>query len=395
MKICFLTNILAPYRIGLFESLARKVDELTVVLMAGGHDNRLWEIPEHTFAKTVLRGLHISVPGFEEPFHLNTGVWSALDRIDPDVVISGGYTLANISAYLFCRRRRKLHVSWGELTLMDGAHKSPARRLLRRWLISRSDAIIASSTVAKTAFEHYGARRDRALLSVMPIDVDAFRTRADAFRNSHEYSLLRAQYGDGPCLISVGRLVDIKGYPELFAMYRQLLQHFPRATLLIAGEGAGRDEYESIVAQARWTRVHFLGFLQAAALIKYLCISDLFIFHTRYDPFGAVLSEAMACGTRVVSSIHAAATHDLVEDGVSGYVIDPSAIPEAVAKIRDALSMTEARRLAMTSAAYRSVKVWDFDASSAAIVNLIGPLLPDSPAVHRESTAKRVSAQRG
>ena len=377
MKVCVLTNILAPYRMGLFESLAGKVDELTVLLMAGSHDNRSWELPDPAFATTVLTGLHLKVPGFEEPFHFNTGVTRTLRRIDPDVVISGGFTAANVAAYLYCRRYGKLYLSWGELTLLDGADRSWIRRVLRRWLISGGDGVIASSTVARKAFEHYGAAADRTLLSVMPIDVDGYATQAAAFRDSREYHALKARL-PGPCLISIGRLIDLKGYSELFEIYRKLLEHHPQASLLVAGEGAQRTRYEAIVAAAGWQRVHFLGFLQARELIEYLCVADVFVFHTRYDPFGAVLSEAMACRTPVVTSVHAAATHDLVRNGTSGYVIDPAATGPAVAAIRMALEMTGAQRLAMVDAAYESVKAWDFAAASSAIVELLQRLLDGS-----------------
>ncbi len=374
MKLCILTNILAPYRMGLFESLAGQVDELTVLLMAGGHDNRSWEIPDPAFAASVLPGLHVKVPGFEEPFHFNTRIARTLRRIDPDVVVSGGFTLANVAAYLYCRRHGKLYVSWGELTLQDGADRSWIRRALRRWLISGSDGVVASSTVAMKAFEHYGAAADRSVLSVMPIDVQGYATAATGFRRSREYEELKAKF-PGPCLISIGRLIDLKGYPELFEIYRELRRHHPQAQLLIAGDGAQRSAYEAMVGNAGWQHVHFLGFLQAQQLIRHLCIADVFVFHTRYDPFGAVLSEAMACRTPVVTSVHAAATHDLVRDGVSGHVIDPAAIAASAAAIRAALNMSPAQRAAMIEAAYESVKAWDFAAASTAIVDLLQRLM--------------------
>lgn len=389
MKVCILTNILAPYRIGLFEALAKRVDELTVLLMASGHDNRLWEIPQHGFATKVLRGLHIKAPGFEEPFHLNTGVSRVLDEIDPDVVISGGYTLANVAAYLFCRRRRRIHISWGELTLLDGAQHSIVRRMLRRYLISGSDAVIASSSVSRAAFEHYGARPDRALLSVMPVDVHAFRAMADAFRGTQEYVELRRRYDDG-CLLSIGRLIDIKGYPELFGIYRELLRHRPQLKLLIAGEGAQRESYEALVEREGWTGVDFLGYLQPRELIKYLCVADAFVFHTRYDPFGAVLSEALATGTPAVTSIHAAATHDLVADGISGYAIDPADTVQSVAAIDRVLDATDDERRAMAAAGWASVKEWDFDSAADSIAELLLRVLRERdalPGARAESSA--------
>lgn len=370
MKICVLTNILAPYRIGLFERIARKVGRLTVVTMASGHSNRHWELPDSNLEVVVLPGAHVRLPWNDEPYHFNTSVWKTLRRIDPDVVISGGFTAANVAAYLYCRVHRRRYVSWGELTLHDGAQRSFIRRFLRRRLISGSDANIASSSVARDAFEHYGAARSRVLLSVMPVDVDWYRDTATAFRASPAFGSLGIKYSR-PVLLSIGRLVDVKGYDELFDIYAGLVELHPLASLLIAGEGAKRAEYEARVRERGWRNVHFLGYLQPPDIVALLGIADVFVFHTRFDPFGAVLSEAMAAGTISVTSQHAAATRDLVQDGVSGFVIDPKNTADSVRAIDTALRLTGAERSAMRRAAYTAVKRWDFDTAAADIVSML------------------------
>ncbi len=370
VNVCVITNILAPYRIGLFEALAKRVSRLTVVLMAREHSNRHWELPRGDFETVVLSGVHVNVPWYEEPLHFNSGVWRTLDRLNPDAVISGGFTSANIAAYLFCRSRQKRYFSWGELTLFDGAQRSWVRRLLRRWLISGSDGCIASSSVARRAFEFYGAPTQSVLLAVMPIDVHGFKAASERLRGSSECEELRRRY-TGPVLISIGRLVDIKGYEELFEIYSKLLTHFPDATLLIAGEGAQRQEYESLARNEGFHKVHFLGFQQAPELVKYLCIADLFVFHTKYDPFGAVLSEAMACGTLAVASVHAAATHDLIEHQIAGFVIEPQNAQASCDVICDALWLTLAQKQRVRAAAYESVKRWDFEANASMIAGFL------------------------
>jgi hypothetical protein len=44
MKLAVVTNILTPYRVPLFTSLAQQLDECTVFLMAEREENRHWTI---------------------------------------------------------------------------------------------------------------------------------------------------------------------------------------------------------------------------------------------------------------------------------------------------------------------------------------------------------------
>mgnify|MGYP006342807155 CR=1 FL=1 len=70
----------------------------------------------------------------------------------------------------------------------------------------------------------------------MPVDVALFHDVSTAFRGSPDYRIQRQRY-PGPVIIVVGRLDDIKGYPELFRIYEEVIRERPDVTLLIAGNG--------------------------------------------------------------------------------------------------------------------------------------------------------------
>jgi len=55
-----------------------------------------------------------------------------------------------------------------------------------------------------------------------------------------------------------------------------------------------------------------------------LGLVDGFFLPTTKEAWGLVINEAMACGVPVVVSPRAGATRDLVEHGVTGYVVEPS-----------------------------------------------------------------------
>lgn len=367
VKLAIVTNILTPYRIPLFTALRARVERLRVFVMAEREENRDWELPCSAFEWEVLPGWHLRLPTAEVAKHVNFGVGRALGRFAPDVVLSGGFSPANAAAWWYCRRRRCAFVNWGELSQIDLTGVSPPQRALRRMLIAAGDGAIASSSVARGVFLHYGAEPERVLTALMPVDVERFhggvlRARQDRI-NQTGYS--------APVLLCVGRIARGKGFDELFAIYAEILRTHPDASLLIAGDGPQRAAYESRARERGWRNVHFLGFLQTDAVAEILARAEIFIFPTLADTFGAVLSEAMAAELPVVASIHAAATLDLVEDGVTGFRIEPRDAVASAAAIRRILELSDSERADLGERAYTRVKQHDIAPTAEAMADFL------------------------
>lgn len=367
MKLVVLTNILTPYRIPLYTELAQHVDEFTVLLMSEREENRQWKLASAPFRTQVLPGVHVRPPGAEVSLHMNYGVIRALRRLNPDVVLSGGFTPANLAAAVYCRLFNKRYFAWGEVTLRDATARSTLRNILRRFIVRSAAGCIASSSEARDAFASYGCDAQKVLLAPMPIDVDFFHDRTRDFKRTPECRALREQY-PAPVLLSVGRITHTKGYAELFGIYRRIIETQPGVTLLVVGNGPQRADYEQYVRDAGWSRVFFTGFVQGAELPKYLAIADAFVFHTLFDPFGAVSIEAMAAGVPVAASVHAASTHDFVDDGITGVRIDPREAYASAQAILRLLDLKARQHDALVAAAYQRVKRSDIGTTAAAML---------------------------
>lgn len=377
MKLTVVTNILAPYRMPLFAALQQRGVDLSILLMAEGEENRQWTVGEVPCRAEVLPGFHYRPKGHDVSLHLNYGVLTALKRFNPDVIVSGGYAPANIQALLYCRLFRKPFVSWGELTARDGRTSAGLRWLVRRWLISSSAGAVASSSKAKEAFVYHGLPPDQVLLALLPVKVTDWRTQTDRFRGSLEAARLRERFGS-PLLLSVGQIIPRKGYRELFGIYAKIVKQCPEVGLLIAGDGPDRAQFEREAMERGWNRVHFLGFVPASELHRYFAIADVFVFHTLYDPFGAVVSEAMAAKVPVVSSVHANATLDLIDDGVTGYRIDPNDAAASAETILEMIDLPEDRRQALIGAAAERIAKWDIEPVADAMVSFLSRMCRES-----------------
>jgi glycosyltransferase involved in cell wall biosynthesis len=370
MRLVVLTNILTPYRLPLFEALQRRVDDFTVLLMARNEENRQWRVDSPRFKTILLPGIHFRPRGYPVSLHCNYGVMRILRQVNPDAVISGGFGSANMAAFLYCKLNRKKYVGWAHLTLQDSPDWKLMRRGLRHLMVRWSDGSIGESSDARDAFVYYGAKPDRVLSCVMPLDVRRIRDQTASVRSSSRFDDLRANY-PGPIMLSIGQAIPRKGYAELFQIYERLVAVRPDISLLVIGNGPERARYERRVLERGWRQVHFIGFVQPDELHHYLALGDVFVFHTLYDPFGLVLSEAMAAELPVISSIYASATRDLIEDGVNGFRINPKDIASSAAVILKVLEMTTEERQAMGRAAYERVKQTDIGTSADAIVRFL------------------------
>jgi|SRR5579863_1302089 len=374
MRLVVLTNILTPYRIPLFTTLQKHVDDFTVLLMARNEENRQWELGAHEFKTEILPGIHVKLPGYEVSRHLNFGVVRVLRRLNPDVVISGGFGPANVAASIYCRLFGKRLIGWGEISSGDLSERSVIKSALRRWLSRGSDGIIASSSDARDAFIKYGANPEKVLTCVMPFDVRGIHDKTMGFKGALECGAL-ARRSSGPIILSIGQLIVRKGCRELFDIYERIVAHRPEVRLVVIGDGPERGRYEQLARDRGWQGVHFTGFVQPDNLYPYLALGDLFLFHTLFDPFGLVLSEAMAAELLVVSSIHASATRDLVEEGVTGFRIEPREIDSAAATVLRALDLEPARRRAIIEAAYTKVRQTDVEVSGEMMVRFARSLV--------------------
>jgi len=101
--------------------------------------------------------------------------------------------------------------------------------------------------------------------------------------------------------LAAGRLEKVKDYPTLFRAFTKLLQVKADNVLLVAGEGALKKQLWGLVQELGIARhVRLLGLRDDIAGL--MNAADGFVLSSRYEGFGRVLVEAMACGLPVIST---------------------------------------------------------------------------------------------
>lgn len=127
----------------------------------------------------------------------------------------------------------------------------------------------------------------------------------------------------GKLMVSPGRLVPWKGFGSLIKVHANLLKRHPDLKLLIIGSGPEEEKLAALVEKLKLTdSVVFTGNVENAVMLRYIRAADVFALNTKYEGFSHLLLEAATIGTPIVTT-DIGGNPELVEDGVSGYLVKP------------------------------------------------------------------------
>jgi glycosyltransferase involved in cell wall biosynthesis len=323
-RLVILTEIISPYRIPVFNALARQegIDLHVIFLAETDPTMRDWRVykEEIHFSYEVLRSWRRRLRGHN--LLLNWGLGAAMRRARPDWIVCGGYNyLASWECLWWARRHRVPFMLWAESSLRDRrGHRLLIESLKAKFMNSCQGFVVPG----KSSFEYvrsYGVAAEDIHSAPNAVDIGFFANHADQVRGQAE--VYRQTLGmPSRYFLFVGRLVEEKGVFDLIEAYGSLAPELrARIALIFVGEGAARQELERRAAAISPGSVQFTGFAQREQLAGYYALAEAFVFPTHSDPWGLVVNEAMACGLAVITSDAAGCTADLVEDRWNGRVV--------------------------------------------------------------------------
>jgi glycosyltransferase involved in cell wall biosynthesis len=246
-----------------------------------------------------------------------------------DVVNSHWLIPQGLSAALARGRARRfghvLSVHAADVYLL---RRLPFGRSLARFVLGRTDRILADGTQVREALDDLVGRRTEAVIQPMGVWRERFqgdRVPLPAFPRGY--------------LVFCGRLTEKKGVTYLLQALPRIRERHPGLGLVVVGygdqEGALRQEAARLgLAEA----VVFLGARSHDEIGRYLRGSRVAVVpsvvdrHGETDGMPTVVVEAMASGTRVVATA-VDGIPDVVRDGVNGWLCrekDPEDLADAI-----------------------------------------------------------------
>jgi glycosyltransferase involved in cell wall biosynthesis len=261
-----------------------------------------------------------------------------LRRERPRVLISS-MSHANLIALWAARlARRATPVMVTEHTTVSQAN-APGRRLAERlgpYLVrtfypGAAYVVAVSRGAADDLTRTTGIARDRIRVVYNPVITPRIMALA---RQAPDHPWLAP--GQPPVILGVGRLSQAKDFPTLIRAFAKVRSR--RAVhLIILGEGEARAGLEALVGE--------LGLAEDVALpgfrenpMSYMAASALFVLSSAWEGLPTVLIEALAAGTRVVSTDCPSGPREILQGGLLGALVpvgDAAALAEAMTDALD------------------------------------------------------------
>lgn len=153
----------------------------------------------------------------------------------------------------------------------------------------------------------------------------------------------RYKLGNKRPILSVGRLIERKGFDMTIRAMKDVLEEFPEAVYLILGKGQFKNRLEELVAEFGINgSVRFMGRVTDEELLSFYNLCELFIMPSRtldgkgdIEGFGIVYLEANACGKPAIGGFDGG-VGEAIKDGATGLLVDScdvKAISGAIKKL--------------------------------------------------------------
>lgn len=298
MKVLFMTNIPAPYRVVFFNQLAEKCD-LTVLFEQENNSERNTEwyknntyhfkyhfLPKHYFKKLIQ-----------------------ILKEDYDLIIMGNYA-SRVSAiarfYLKSKRKRYIISADGGF-----AHdKYIFTKWIKTYFMSSADYWLSSGQGTNEYLKAYGAK-EKNIYTFHFTSLSKEDILSKPIKYSEKLKLRKKLgYDYKRIFVSVGQIVPRKGYDIFLETIKN--EKCEDTAFIIIGTGNLLEHYKEFIKEQHIENVFFVGFKDKKEVLEFYKMADVFFFPTRYDIWGLVINEAMSIGLPIISSDKALASLELL-----------------------------------------------------------------------------------
>jgi glycosyltransferase involved in cell wall biosynthesis len=300
--------------------LVRKVDpnrfeKVAVVGMPSRFEREL----ESAGARTLTLG-----DGFFDPTIRNfIAVKNLIDQLKPDVVHLNG---SDGLPFLWNAVEKKIPVV---LHVRNGA------LLPFREYAEAATALIAVSRFLRDEVLRYAVESDRVHVVYDEADTEYFRPGVC------DKNAARTKFGlaaDSKVIVMVARFAQNKRHDLMLDAFQQVREQVPEARLVLKGEVYGEDAYYDRIRK----RIEELNSDNSILHIPFVddireihAAADVLVLCSDREGLGRCVVEAMCMGIPPVVT-DTGGSHEIVEDGVSGFVVpggDVSALAQAIVRV--------------------------------------------------------------
>ncbi len=317
MRVLFVTNVPAPYRVDFFNELA-KYCELTVCYERVSSRERdiAWRNEkERSFKEIFCVSKNV---GTDKSVGFDLIRKVKLEKFDHLIIC--GYSSPSVMLLIaFCRL---CNINYFIET--DGGFAKKDKwglKLLKRFLFCKARGIFTTCKELEQYFRDIGYKGSIYKYPLASFsNNEIYKTPA----SETEKSEFRKQLGikEEKIVLTVGRFTYKNGYGKGYDTVLQAAKILNQNQIgwYIVG-GAPTQEFLDMKENMGLDNVHYVDFMKTEVLKRYYRASDVFVLMTVGDVWGLVVNEAMSCGLPVITTDRCIAGLEMVDNGKNGFII--------------------------------------------------------------------------
>lgn len=312
-KLALLVNIIAPYRLPIYQALGGVFD--AHIFTSGTEANRAtWTGIEAKLEGVRVkrsRGITLSIPLrmdgaiYDRKYvHITPGFFFDLIRFNPRGVITIEMGFRTLVALVYGTIFRKPVWVWWGGTLHTERAVHPAKRFVRKIMARWVKHWISYGQTSTDYLLSLGIQRSRITQIQNCVDERSFVGDMVPFLDLQPR----------PVLLYVGQLIRRKGVEQLLRAAASVQEEGRDFTLLLVGDGPERAALQQLSKSLGLKNVVFHSALKPEFMPAIYRSADCLVFPTLEDVWGLVVNEALWCGIPVVGSVYAGCAVELLPE---------------------------------------------------------------------------------
>lgn len=349
--VVVLLNCIVPQQKHVFETLAKQVGKLTILVSTQMEPNRKFgtdwgelNVVNQSNWMLTRKWKHRGAFAEDNYIHIPWKTKSELKRLKPDVVVTYEMGIRTLLTSLYCGKR----VPWVLVANMSEHTEECRGRIrpkLRKFISKKATVATYNGPSCQRYMKSMGFRDDQ--LFFFPYSADPQKI----------YSGKR-RMGSGPIKLAYGgALTERKNIVPFCNALVEWCREHPETNVVfsIAGTGPLKSEIECM-ALPESLRFEFLGHASADQLQTMYETNDLYVYPSLADEWGLGVEEALASGVPTIASKYVQSAETLIRDNQNGWLFDPYDIESMKDSLGRALATPRESLHDMTSSCRRATE---------------------------------------
>ena len=254
----------------------------------------------------------------------------------PDIVITTTWNLARGISKILKKHGAQL------IVVVHGLEVTRKMSWIKKmWLIntlkSANKVIAVSNFTRDRVISRYNIPPDKIITLPNGVDPKRFYPLADVSRLKRQFGLV-----DNKIILTLARLQERKGHDKVIDALPIVIKKVPNAHYLISGAKNGafyQKINQKVIDMGLENYVTFTGYVEPEDINLFYNLCDVYIMPSRElkkngdtEGFGITFLEANACEKPVIGG-RSGGVVDAIENGQSGYLVDPLDVGEIAEKL--------------------------------------------------------------